>query len=937
LALPFFAVTLFVSAFLLFIVEPMIAKTILPRLGGTPQVWNTCVVFFQMVLLAGYAYSHAVANRLKLRQQLLVHGALLFLPFLVLLPNGPFNILGWIPPPGANPIGSTLFLLTWLVGLPFFVVATSAPLLQKWFAYTGHPAARDPYFLYGASNLGSLLALIAYPILFEPNIHLRAIDPDTGLMVYLSQPWIWTFGYVVLMGLVLGCIAMVWKAPPAVQLAVAGQEQEAVKEKEQAPVETAVKAGAAVGVASKTTAIKKGSKQPKPPVRPLRREPAAPVVAPDEFKRLEAVTPWRRFRWVMLAAVPSSLMLGVTTYITTDLSPIPLFWIIPLALYLLSFVFVFARWPVVWTDQPHRAMLLIQPVAIAILIAFLASHAASITAMIVINVLAFFVTTLVCHGELAKDRPGTKHLTEFYLWMSVGGMIGGMFNALLAPILFVYVLEFGLALWAACLVRPQMWEGGWADTAFAGLFASKQAGGTPAPRPGPGRQQVRKGQAEETPQLHYTMDVMLGFAVLLLACLTVFVLRGTFNQMMGEDPRSASGGGTFLAFCIPLAVACFFLGRPLRFGLAVGAVLLVQGLAERRGEQEIYADRSYFGILRVIQGEADMGGTRQSFTKLMHATTDHGMNFRRPANRKDWGNPEKDFSRLATTYYHRKGPAGMVMEQFVWFHDADREDNSYHSDARMPASIVGYGTDPLSQLVNLWSEPPYATIGLGTGTMASYARPYQWMHFYEIDNHIKRLSETVNAPDGRPCFIYVTDAKARGANLGVFMGDARLKMAQPYVDPMGEEGGGPEHFYHMMVVDAFSSDAIPVHLITKEALKMYFDHLVEEGILCVHTSNRHVDLVPVVADVAASLGYASMVSHDDADDKARGHYTSEWVMVARKPEYLSSRLKAPEGYEAQHGAYWQPTTPSGRNVWTDDYSNLMAVFRDFMGTSRRRR
>jgi hypothetical protein len=973
LALPFFAVTLFVSAFLLFLVQPMIGKMILPALGGTPQVWNTCMVFFQMALLAGYAYTHTISSKLKLRQQLVVHCIMLAVPFIILMPGGPFNITGFVPPPGANPIGYTLWFLLRIVGLPFFVVATSAPLLQKWFASTGHPAAKDPYFLYAASNVGSLLALLAYPIFIEPYVRLRGIDPQTHEMVFFSQPWVWTIGYVVLALLVIGCASMVWAAPPSVHVAGAGTAASgagaAVQEpavKEQVAAETAIKTPAAVGGGARSTAIKKGSKQKKPLPPLTRREPTPPPAALDEAKRLEAVTPWRRVRWVLLAAVPSSLMLGITTYITTDLSPIPLFWLIPLTLYLLSFILVFSRWPVVWTGQPHTVMVLAQPVVLALLIVGLAllGDIQEVRLRVFLCVLAFFVTTMVCHGELAKDRPGTKHLTEFYLWMSVGGMLGGMFNGLVAPLIFTGVWEFPLALFAACLVRPVLKDGGWADTWFATNFA-KPVPGAPAPKPGPGRH-VRKGHPEETPQLHRTLDIVLPLGVLILVAVLGLGLRSTLATMFNN-----AGAALVVALGVPLAIACFYYARPLRFGLAIGAVLVVQGLMESRGEAIWYSDRSYFGILRVLQDANDLG----AYTSLRHGTTLHGQNFRRPDEKKFWGDPAKDWSRYANTYYHRFGPAGVVMEKFNWFPGPQ---NTYWADFRMPTSIVGLGGDALSQLVNVWSEPPYAVIGLGTGTMASYARYGQHCHYYEIDNHIRRLSESVMYKDGRPCFTYVQDAKdpkERGASVWILMGDARLKMADPYltfeeareklkIDPAAltgnspeaeklrtkvrEETGGPEHFYHMMVVDAFSSDAIPIHLLTKEAVEMYFKHLDERGILCVHTSNRHIDLVPVVADIATSLGYAYKRGHDEVskeyqdrrsrirDPRDDGHSSSEWVMVARKPEYLA-HLEAPPGYdEGTLGQYWTTPGTQGRFIWTDDYSNVLSCIRELQGQSRRR-
>jgi hypothetical protein len=385
--------------------------------------------------------------------------------------------------------------------------------------------------------------------------------------------------------------------------------------------------------------------------------------------------------------------------------------------------------------------------------------------------------------------------------------------------------------------------------------------------------------------------------------------------------------------------------------------LLIQGFASIRGEHIVERSRSYFGILRVQEAQNNIG----RYTSLQHGTTLHGQNFRRPAKKDDWGNPTADYSRYANTYYHRYGPVGVVMEKFNWFKrpgaywgPAIKTRYAYVADNRMPASTVGLGPDVWSQLVAMWAEPPFAVIGLGTGTMASYARPGQVLHYYEIDNQIRRFSENSKYEDGRPYFTYVQDARDRGADVWILMGDARLKMAQPYeefndslkamkIDPAKLEGdseaavklrrdvrehsGGAEGFYHMMVVDAFSSDAIPIHLLTKEAMIMYFKHLTEDGVLCVHTSNRHLELAKVVADIADDLGYASKRGHDNAKENEDGHSTSEWVMVARKREYLD-HLVPPEDYdENKMGKYWTPSEVTGRHVWTDDFSNLLAVYR----------
>jgi hypothetical protein len=991
LALPIFAVTLFVSAFILFLVQPMIGKMILPALGGTPQVWNTCMVFFQAALLAGYAYTHTVSTRLPLRKQLMLHAVLLCVPLILLLALGPFNITGFRPPPGANPIPYTLYQLAIIVGLPFFVVATSAPLLQKWFVSTGHPAAKDPYFLYGASNAGSMLALLAYPFLVEPFLLLR------------QQAWTWTFGYSLLLLLVIICILLVWKIPANVKLAAAGGP--AAPPKEPGPASAAETNPAATGItanppapsAPQATAIKKP-----PKYQPRAKEEEAPAGAP---RMTDELTGWRKARWVALGAIPVSLMLGVTTHISTDLSPIPLIWLVPLTLYLLSFILVFSRWPVVWTEKPHEFMLYLQPVALGLMI-FIDIYATPqhyLRPLVVALMLGFFWTAMVCHGELARDRPGTRHLTEFYLWMSVGGVVGGIFNALLAPILFPRVWEFPLAIMAAALIRPTMKSSGWTDDLLAD-FMDKPAA-QPQPKKGKHVPHQHAARAQRDPSFHYTLDVVLPGIILVAMALMAFAFLGQLQALAG----GSAFGLDFFLFGIPLAICCFYYGRPLRFGLGIGVVLLIHLMHTGQGRGTIYSARSYFGVIKVIESAQKLPNTQgelkyHSFTQLLHGTTDHGMNFAQPEDKKLHGLPKEDYSRLATTYYHVLGPAGRAMERFNWFKDGNPSKekdqdtvNMYRSDARMPAALIGLGNPlglqlPMDQLVGLWSEPPYATIGLGTGTMASYARPFQHMHFYEIDNLIRKLSLPTS---GRTYFTYLQQAKGRGAELQVLMGDARLRMAQPYknfneYNDRGERrdsqvAGGPENFYHLMVVDAFSSDAIPVHLITKEAIEMYFAKLVPEGILCVHTSNRHVNLVKVVSDVARAITWKEgpedspfivlpgqehvpeekkikwcrqkdvkngneerhlvcWRGHDQAPEgKAMGHYTSEWVMVARDirvlnrlneaklENYAADLRKAarddPTHYSADE-PYWNtPDDTFGRYIWTDDYSNLIRVLR----------
>lgn len=1029
MALPLYALTLFVSAFILFLVQPIVGKIILPKLGGTPQVWNTCMVFFQMVLLAGYAYTHNASTRFTLRQQLIAHAVLLLLPLIVLLPfpfalggellspdagaitgasntapieikanhklttgmrvtitgvegnkaandtwtvtvtdstkfsldgsrgNGvytsggtyaggmpnPSSLWGFVPDLGSNPIPSTLAILFLYVALPFVVVATSAPLLQKWFAHTGHPAAKDPYFLYGASNFGSMLSLILYPILIEPYISLT------------NQGWTYVIGYISLIAFVMACAAMVWHSrevlAPKAALEPKPEPAPAPQAAPAAEVQTGITATAPPAIPA-ATGVKAGqpAKHAKGAGRTNIAMPDAPVrIASDDMSF------GRRFRWVMLAAVPSSLMLGITTHITTDLSPQPMFWLIPLILYLASFIFVFARWPVVWTEGPHTAFLYAQPFCICFMIMAdvwnLASDPSLLKVAIFAHVAGFFTTTMVCHGELAKDRPSTKHLTEFYLWMSVGGMVGGIFNALIAPVIFWKYFEFPLAIFAAGLVRPRMFDTGVFDNFLASLFES-QPDAAPAAK---GAKGAKHHHAPGAVTANESLVRNLDFAWPVL----ILVATGLLSLVL--HTHGATVQDKLFNYGLPLALCCVGLTRPMRFGLGVGAVLLLHTIFTTNLESNttLASSRSYFGAISVKQ----YGATRKvdgkemdfRYRQLIHGHIDHGMNFVPPKGelRGDW---QMDLSRLATTYYHREGPAGRVMEKYNWF---PGKQNTFHADTRLPASLVGNiladlgsAALPTASLVSAWSEPPFATIGLGTGTMASYGRPYQHVHFYEIDDQIQRLSLRADTrkihtweqykKDFRrqePYFNYLEQAIERGCSVQVFMGDARLRMALLYKNHYTDDsdrGGGPDNFYHMMVVDAFSSDAIPAHLLTKQAFKMYFTKLTEEGILCVHTSNRFVDLPKVVSALAANLEYAHLRGHDINDNRSDGHYTSEWVMVARKQEYLkklsgdSDFLKAYKqaiGRKGRSEAYWEPVDSEPRYVWTDDYYNLLSVVR----------
>ncbi len=373
--LPLYALALFLSALLAFWLQPLFAKLVLPRYGGSPAVWTTASLFFQVMLLAGYLYAHLLA-RIPLRVQLVLHGLLVAAALTTL----PVNVAA-IDTAGTAPVASLLAVLTLSLALPFFTLSATAPLLQQWFSRSGHPHARDPYFLYSASNAGSLAALIGYPLFFEPLFGLR------------QQTLLWSTTCAAFAALLVVCGAGVWRHAAAVA-----------------------------------------------------RTPA--IVTRDE--RLS----WRvRGRWILLALAPSSLMLGVTQHITSEIAAAPLLWLVPLTIYVLTFVLVFARRQVVSAALIDR----VQPVLVIVLV--LVWPLNHYTSVLGLHLLVFAATAMMCHAELARTRPSVEHLTAFYLCIAFGGAAGGGFNALVAPVVFDSVLEYPLALALACALRKAPPEG----------------------------------------------------------------------------------------------------------------------------------------------------------------------------------------------------------------------------------------------------------------------------------------------------------------------------------------------------------------------------------------------------------------------------------------------------------------------------------------------
>jgi hypothetical protein len=903
-----FAFTLFTSATLLFVLEPMVGKMILPLLGGTPAVWNTCMVFYQAVLLAGYAYAHFSTSWLGPRKQAVLHFVLLTLPFLFLpLVVDPDLIKG-----GENPILGLLLLLSRTVGLPMFVVSASAPLLQKWFADTSHPSAKDPYFLYGASNLGSMLALLAYPTVVEPNLRLGQQSID------------WTIGYGVLAALTALCAIFLWRSPQQVEMKPAEDSLPSSR-----PSSEAIQP-------SKQGIVRGGSLLQAITVD--RRHSGLPS-EPDP-KLTGAVTWLRVLRWVALAFVPSSLMLGATTYITTDIAAIPLLWVMPLALYLLSFIIVFSHVPawlqwlgltfagaaiavLLWiflgdaealaarpllqllvrisivlatgggiyaswwgwghrhADMLHHAMVLLMPPLVLMLLFFLLAGPLGLKITIAwslcLHLATLFVVAMVCHGELARDRPAAKYLTGYYLWMSVGGVLGGLFNALIAPVIFSGLVEYPLAMMLACLLAPPLGpaaETSWGrrfDLILTGLFTGlgllliflrlpdndlpfEDLRNAPWPWElaalivGVSVGVVAAERAREN-KFDRWMDLILplSLGVLLIGLswgLQSNALIPRVKQIAALIHRHPWDLILILTFGVPLVLAYTFVERSLRFALAVGAVLLAGGFCSAFDSPVLHQERGFFGVLRISDKTYRYRDTDYVLRRLDHGTTLHGIQCRNEERRNE-----------PLTYYHWTGPIGALM-------------------------LAYNGPDTPPEKMNL------AVIGLGTGCMAAHARKGQHLTFYDIDPIVKHLSFD---EDG-PYFTFVEGARKRGATVDLVMGDARLTMANQQLKESEK--------YGMIVVDAFSSDAIPVHLITRQALDVYLDKLTADGLIVFHISNRYLNLAPVLYNLAQERGLEAVMQSDTWEEEDNpsssqlmAKTSSSWVVLSPSKGRLNKLLE----------------------------------------------
>jgi spermidine synthase len=720
-ARPLFLLTVLTGSFLLFLTQPMIARMALPRLGGAPAVWNSAMLVYQGLLLAGYAYAHFL-TRLRPRRQAGLHLALFAVAALWL----PIGVSGAVLPADAVPALWAPWFLASSIGPLFFIVSAQAPLMQRWYALEG--ARGDPYPLYAASNLGSFAGLLSYPLLVEP------------LLTLHQQSLVWSAGYLLLVMMVVACALTV-------------------------------------------------------PAAAVEAMPKAQGPAPS----------WRRLlHWVALAAVPSGLMLSTTTHLTTDIVAVPLLWVLPLALYLLSFVIAFAH-------RRGAANILVAVAPLFLLVAggFAFSGGSDqpfFTATL--GLLLLFIIAVALHAEMYRRRPEPAHLTAFYLAMAVGGVLGGAFCAILAPTLFDWAYEHPLLIVAAALLMPQ------------------------------------------TPFIPWAQDIPAHLLWLLAAGL--LALSWAVDQNLGPF----TGPGTALVGSILISlVALAFIGRNWIFAAGLLALMLSYGGWTKLEESsEGIRTRSYFGVYTVT--------TRRSppSRQLTHGTTLHGVQNLTPGGETE-----------PTSYYARRSGVGHALGALPIFHS--------------PNAAVG-------------------VVGLGTGTLSCYARPGQDWRFFEIDPAMVRIARN-------PAIFTFLSRCAPQAKM--VLGDARLSLSR---EPAGR--------LDLLAVDAFSSDAIPIHLLTREALQVYRRALKPDGLLLVHISNRYLDLEPVLAAAAKSDGWhaAAFDYSPEPGEEGRNLSRSIWVAMTRDKDSLMTLRIA----SAEDAHLWRPLLGRpGFPGWTDDYASILPL------------
>ena len=705
--LALFCFAIFLGAFQVFGVQPMVAKMLLPYYGGAPAVWNATMAFFQTALLLGYAYAHLLSrSRIPAHLHAWIHMGLLAagLVFLPVALN-PEQVADWFPPL------AVAWTLTLVVAWPFVILSGSAPLIQAWFARTGHAQAGDPYFLYAASNVGSLLALLAYPFVIERVWSLS------------DQSVAWTIAY----GILIASVALI-----------------AITQRKSKNV-----------------------------------QPSAPVMANRPGAKIMAY-------WLILSIVPSALLHSVTTHISTDIAAAPLLWVLPLALFLLTFILAFGTMEK-WLQKPVAA---IAPAFFPLMFLTALIHE---TWALVGQLVCFFVLALACHLRLYAARPAARDLTGFYLIMSFGGMLGGLFIALAAPVVFPAVYEYPIIVGIAAMLVT--WD-------------------------------IQKPKEDNRNR------------ILAVAGATVLAAIGSFVALPG------------ITIWIPVVVAGFGLLAALlafqpRMSGMVAAFGFLAFFAGRDVVMVSWQDRSFFGVYRIVESD-DM-------RLLMNGTTLHGAQLLNHTGDRPY----------PVTYFHREGPLGDVFSQLRLTHDA---------------AEIG-------------------VIGLGVGNAVCYAEPNDRWTTIEIDPLVLDIAE-----DER--FFGYLDAC--GANARHLIGDGRKRLETEITTP-----------FDLLIVDAFSSDAVPIHMLTREAFELYISKVKDGGLLSMHISNRHLSLAPIIGNIAADIGLAVRVKDDPDTIGEFEKLASTWVVLADTEEQLAAFDQKPLWRRLDAN----PDYP----LWTDTYSDIVGV------------
>jgi SAM-dependent methyltransferase len=746
-----FTATTFLSALLLFAIQPMFAKMALPVLGGSPSVWSVSVFFFQAALLVGYLYAHLLINKAPPHLTGIIHLAVCVLALICL----PIGIATWVgEPPQGEPYLWQLGMFTASIGLPFVAVSANAPLLQAWFARSGHPNARDPYFMYAASNLGSLIALLGYPFVLEPTFGLSELSP------------LWTYAYVLLV-LAIGSSFFLMR-------------------------------GAQAGGVPETAAPPGG-------------ETVATAAPPTWVNRLS---------WIGLAFVPAALVTAFTVQTTTDVASAPLLWVIPLAVYLLTFVLVFRDRPLI----SREALLFLHLIALAVVL-FSLSQVRNNTWFVTsaTGLAVFFTTAMLAHRTLYEARPAPAYLTEFYLWMSLGGALGGMFTALVAPKLFSEIYEYPLLLALSMACRP-------------GAF----------------RMPADKERLKD--------ELIVLWLIAAAGLLAIRELPNFAYTWLNVSPQWGPASVVIVPLAVVMLAAVNHATRQVLAALLMCLALIWLPSNVRQGD----AQRSFFGVYRV-QNAPDPTGT---FHVLMHGTTLHGS--QRFLDEDD--KPVDDT--VPTTYYYPGSPIAK-------------------SIAKRREILAAKG-----------EKGRYGIVGLGTGSSSCHKREGETWRFFEIDPTVIKIAKDPKN------FTFISKCQP---DIDIAIGDARLTIAKE-----------KDASFDLFIIDAFSSDAIPVHMLTKEAVQLFLDKLKPDGVVLLHTSNRYLDLNSVLGAILKELpeGTAAISVTDRAASGGYGQSISSNVIFAKSEAAL-------QPYRSFDGV--SDVDDGGLRAWTDDYSDIWGAFRNGLG------